>query len=171
MLMAEITGSDYFGPVHETLSYDGGASWGTPTPVPGMGRVPAAKAGDPDVAVCDMVPEYHAPTDTVLAMGHDVFYRRSLVNPQPPRHTVYAVRKSDGSWSPIERLEWNDPRGAYIYTCNCAQRVTLPDGDVLVPLSVGAGHDARSVVGEGPMGRFALIILDLDSIRYMTDER
>jgi hypothetical protein len=94
-----------------------------------------------------MVPEYHAPTGTVLAMGHDVFYRDGkLIREQPPRHTVYVVRSADGSWSPLRRLTWDDPRGRYIYTCNCAQRVNLPGGDVLVPLSIGATSAARSVV-------------------------
>jgi hypothetical protein len=147
MLMAEIGGSDYFGPVHETISTDLGKSWSKPQPVPGMGRLPFGDESETEATVCDMVPEYHAPTGTVLAMGHDVFYRGGkFFKAQPPRHTMYAVRGADGSWSSLARLEWNDPRGKYIYTCNCAQRLTTKDGDVLVPLSVGATSNSRSVV-------------------------
>lgn len=147
MLMAEITGSDYFGPVMQTESTDWGKSWSGPTPVPGLGRRELNDGQGTQITVCDMVPEWHAKTGTVLAMGHDVYYRsRKLIKPQPPRKSVYLVRKADGSWGPLKNLEWNDPRGAFIYTCNCAQRVTFRDGDVLVPLSVGAHSDSRSAL-------------------------
>jgi hypothetical protein len=147
MLMAEITGSDYFGPVMQTESADLGKTWSTPTPVPGLGRRELHDDKKTQITVCDMVPEFHEKTGTVLAMGHDVYYRNgSLIHPQPPRKSVYLVRRADGSWSPLRNLEWNDPRGAFIYTCNCAQRINLPDGDVIVPLSVGANSDGRSAL-------------------------
>lgn len=147
MLMAEITGSDYFGPVMQTESTDWGKTWSEPTPVPGLGRRELNDDKKTQITVCDMVPEYHAKTGTVLAMGHDVYYRGgSLIHPQPPRKSVYLVRKADGSWTPLRNLEWDDPRGAFIYTCNCAQRVNLRDGDVLVPISAGATSDSRSAL-------------------------
>ncbi|MDD4870136.1 MAG: sialidase family protein [Kiritimatiellae bacterium] len=145
MLMAQITGSDYFGPVHETETTDNGKTWTEPRPVPGLGRRPAVDGIEE--GSCDFVPEYHAPTKTVLAMGHNVFYRGGkFFRDQPPRQAVYSVRDKAGQWSDLRRFPWDDPRGGYIYTSNCAQRVTLPDGDVIVPLSFG--HDkkgARSV--------------------------
>lgn len=147
MLLCEITGSDYFGPTHVTESTDLGKTWSVPAPVPGLGRTPLGDSAGTEVTVCDMVPEHHRPTGTVLAMGHDVFYRDGhFFREQPPRHTVYLVRAADGTWGPLRRLEWDDPRGAFIYTCNCAQRATLADGDILVPLSVGAKSAGRSVV-------------------------
>lgn len=148
MLMAEIRGSDYFEPVHETVSHDLGRTWSAPTPVPGLGRTPLDDGHGTEATVCDMVPEYHPRTGTMLVMGHDVFYRRGKFfrEGQPPRHTVYIVRRPDGTWSPLKRLAWDDPRGKFIYTCNCAQRITLDGGDVLVPLSVGATSARRSVV-------------------------
>lgn len=147
MLLCEITGSDYFGPTHVTESTDSGKTWSLPVAVPGLGRTALGDSAGTEVTVCDMVPEFHRQTGTVLAMGHDVFYRGGrFFREQPPRHTVYLVRTADGTWGPLERLEWNDPRGAFIYTCNCAQRTTLADGDILVPLSVGAKSEARSVV-------------------------
>lgn len=147
MLLCEITGSDYFWPTHVTQSVDFGQTWSQPTPVPGLGRTPIGDSAGTEITVCDMVPEYHGPTNTVLAMGHDVFYRDGhFFRDQPPRHAVYLVRSADGSWGPLKRLEWNDPRGAFIYTCNCAQRTTLSDGDVLVPLSIGPQSGGRSVV-------------------------
>ncbi|MCC6352537.1 MAG: exo-alpha-sialidase [Verrucomicrobiae bacterium] len=144
MLMAQVTGSDYFGPVHETETADGGKTWSEPRPVPGMGR---RESGDGvEEGSCDFVPEYHAPTRTVLAMGHNVFYRGGkFFREQPPRCAVYAVRDAAGKWSALRRFPWDDPRGAHIYTSNCAQRVTLPGGDVIVPLSFCPDGKARSV--------------------------
>jgi len=142
MLMASITGSDYFGPVHVTESDDLGREWSKPEPVPGLGRTDLPDGVQE--TVCDMVPEYHAPTNSVLAMGHNVFYRGKSLPREMARQAVYISREPAGNWSELKKLAWNDPRGAYIYTCNCAQRATLPGGDVLVPLSFGAKSDSRS---------------------------
>jgi hypothetical protein len=144
MTLQDITGSDYFGPVHWSESRDGGTNWSRPKPIPELGRKPAPDGMEE--GVCDVVPEYHAMTGAVLAIGHNVFYKSGrLVNPQPPRWPVYIVRRADGSWSEPRRLEWGDPRGGYIYSCGCAQRLTLPGGDVLIPLTFGPTANARSV--------------------------
>src|SRR5512140_659127 len=110
MTLQDIQGSDYFGPVHWSESRDGGTNWSEPKPIPGLGRKPAPD--DMQEGVCDVVPEYHALSGTVLAIGHNVFYKSGrLVYPQLPRWPVYVVRLADGSWSKPRRFEWNDPRG------------------------------------------------------------
>ncbi|HNY40771.1 MAG TPA: sialidase family protein, partial [Bryobacteraceae bacterium] len=38
MTIQVIGGSDYFGPVHWSVSDDAGRSWTRPVPIPGMGR-------------------------------------------------------------------------------------------------------------------------------------
>jgi hypothetical protein len=143
--LQDITGSDVFGPVHWTASRDDGKTWTDPQPVPGLGR--KKLPGGVEAGVCDVVPEYHPTTGTVLAIGHTVNHKGGrFYKDQPPRHPVFAVRAKDGTWSDARKLEWDDPRGAYIYTCGCAQRATLPDGDVLVPVSFGpTPNAARSV--------------------------
>ncbi len=136
MTLQSIGGSDVFGPVHWTISRDLGRTWSDPQPIPGLGR--RKLAGDQEEGICDTVPEYHSPTKTVLAIGHNVYYRRGvLARPQGARWPVYVVRAEDSSWSKPQRLLWDDPRGALIYSCGCAQRITLADGDVLVPLTFG----------------------------------
>ncbi len=136
MTLQSITGSDLFGPVHWTESRDLGRSWTDPQPIPALGRRPAGE--DLEEGVCDVVPEHHPRTRTILAMGHNVFYRKNaFFNPQPPRHSLYVVRGPDGAWSERRRLEWDDPRATQIYSCGCAQRATLESGDILVPLSFG----------------------------------
>ncbi|NLY02676.1 MAG: exo-alpha-sialidase [Rhodopirellula sp.] len=146
MTLQTIAGSDYFGPVHWMTSADLGRTWTEPQPVPPLGR-----AGQPDSSeegVCDVVPQWHPATKTVLALGHNVFYSGPRFSAdQPPRRPVYAVWR-DGRWGPRRTLDWNDPRGAYIYTNNCGQRVVLPNGDILLAFTYGPERNKpRSVSG------------------------
>lgn len=130
MTLQTISGSDYFGPVHWMTSADDGRTWTEPEPVPPLGRVKLSNGAEE--GVCDVVPEWHPQTKTVLAVGHNVFYSGpKFSSNQPPRWPMYAVWR-DGRWGPRRKLEWNDPRGAYIYSNNCGQRVVLPNGDILL---------------------------------------
>ena len=135
MTLQPIYGSDFFGQVHWMESADLGRTWTDPQPIAAFAR--RKIAAGLEEGVCDVVPEYHPRTSCVLAVGHNVFYKpKGFYRPQPPRWPVYAVRSSDGTWSAAERLLWDDPRTTDIYTCNCAQRVNLPDGRILIPLSL-----------------------------------
>jgi hypothetical protein len=136
MALQRISGSDYFHPVQWSMSSDLGKTWSTPQPIPGFGRTPLP--GGLENGVCDVVPTYHAKTRSVLAMGHNVYYQNGrLTQPSTARHPVYAVRDAQGNWSELRKLVWEDPRATAIYTCGCSQRVTLDNGDLLVPLSFG----------------------------------
>lgn len=130
------TGSDVFGHVHWSVSLDKGVTWSTPEPIASLGR---QKLPDGlEEGICDVVPEYHPQTGTVLAMGHNVYYKNDvLARPNEGRYVVYVVRDPHGRWSKRRNLHWDDPRATAIYTCGCAQRVTLENGDVIVPLSFG----------------------------------
>lgn len=146
MTLQTILGSDFFGPVHWMESADLGRTWSTPQPVPPLGRVPT---GDDrgEEGVCDVVPEYHAATKSILAVGHNVFYKGPRFSAdQPPRRPVYAVFK-DGKWGERKHLLWDDPRGAAIYTNGCGQRINLPTGDLLLALSFGVKGKPRAVAG------------------------
>lgn len=146
MTMQEITGSDAFSPVQFILSDDLGAHWTEPQSVSALGRL--APVNGVEEGVCDVVPEWHSPTHSVLALGHNVFYRNNtFFKDQPARRPVYAVWKN-GRWGPRHYLEWNDPRGSYIYSNNCGQRVVMPDGRILLAFTYGAHPSKpRSVSG------------------------
>lgn len=136
MTLQLISGSDVFGPVHWTESGDLGNTWSRPEPIPGLGRTNIE--GGWERGVCDVVPEYHAASDTVLAIGHDVFYKDGvLARPQRTRRPVYVVRDSQGEWSSPRHMEWDRPDISGIFSCGCSQRVNLPEGDVLIPLTFG----------------------------------
>lgn len=149
MTLQTIGGSDYFGPVHWSTSSDFGRSWSTPKPIPSLGRKPVPGHDGLLQGVCDVVPEYHPETNSVLALGHVVFYRSERFSgaDQLARYPVYAIRRLDGTWSELKKLEWDDPRGSFIYTNNCGQRVTLPDGDILLAFTFGPQPQHRSVAG------------------------
>lgn len=149
MTLQEITGSDYFGPVHWTQSFDLGKTWTDPDAIPALGRLPVQGHEGLEEGVCDVVPEYHAKTNTVLAVGHNVYYRgpQFSVGDQLRRYPVYTVRKADGSWSERKVLEWDDPRGAQTYSNGCGQRVVLPDGDIIMSFYFHAGENDRKVAG------------------------
>jgi hypothetical protein len=145
MTCQTITGSDFYGPVHWSESRDLGLTWSEPRPIPGMGR--KLHPDGVEEGVCDTVPEYHAATSTVLAIGHNAYYKdNKLTRPDTMRWPVYTVRRPDGAWAEPRRLMWDNPAAGAIYTCGCAQRLTLPDGGILVPLSYGpVGRADRAV--------------------------
>ncbi len=149
MNLQEIGGSDYFGQVHWSESVDLGKTWSQPKPIAALGRDPVE--GHPGLlaGVCDVTPQFHPQTGTVLALGHVVFYRgpRFARGDQLARYPVYAVRHKDGSWSERKILEWDDPRGAYIYTNNCGQRVVMPNGDIMMSFTFGPEAKNRMVAG------------------------
>ncbi|MCX7009560.1 MAG: exo-alpha-sialidase [Kiritimatiellaeota bacterium] len=146
MTLQTIAGSDYFGPVHWMTSPDLGKTWTEPQPVLPLGRVPQVDGAEE--GVCDVVPEWHPQSKSVLALGHNVFYRGpKFSGNQPSRSPAYAVWR-EGRWGPRRKLVWDDPRGAYIYTNNCGQRVVLPDGDILLAFTFGKDKaQPRSVAG------------------------
>ena len=149
MLLQEIGGSDYFGPVHFSESRDLGKNWTTPQPIASLGRVPVDGHVGLQAGVCDVTPQYHPATKTVLALGHVVFYRGAKFanQDQLARFPMYAVRNQDGYWSERKQLKWDDPRGSFIYSNNCGQRVVMPDGDIMMSFTFGPESKHRMVAG------------------------
>ncbi|MEZ6131478.1 MAG: sialidase family protein [Planctomycetaceae bacterium] len=150
MTLQEIGGSDYFGPVQWSLSRDQGQTWSEPEPIAALGRDPVPGRDDHLMAgVCDVTPQYHPQSDSVIAMGHVVFYKGDYFarKEQLARYPVYAVRSADGTWSERKILEWDDARGGHIYTNNCGQRVVLPDGTVQMSFTFGPEEHNRMVAG------------------------
>ena len=149
MNLQEIGGSDYFGHVHWSESSDLGNTWTTPEPIAALARDPVKGHEGLMAGVCDVTPQYHPNTGTVLALGHVVFYRGAYFarNEQLSRYPVYAVRQKDGSWAKRKILKWDDPRTDYIYSNNCGQRVVMPNGDIMMSFTFGSTAKNRMVAG------------------------
>ncbi len=150
MTLQEIGGSDYFGQVHWSMSTDFGKTWSDPKPIAALGRDPVpGRDDDLKAAVCDVTPQYHPQTDSIIALGHVVFYKGDYFarKEQLPRYPVYVTRAKDGTWSKRKILQWDDPRGGHIYSNNCGQRVVLPNGDVQMSFTFGPMAEHRMVAG------------------------
>jgi hypothetical protein len=149
MVCQDITGSDNFGQAHWSKTTDNGKNWSDPKPIPAFARTDVG--GGFEEGVCDVVPEYHAPSGKVLLMGHNVFYKDDVLFPGAPegfpnRHSVYCVSDENGNIGERQELIWDDPRTAGSGMCGCAQRYTLDSGDVIVPLTFApTGRKDRSV--------------------------
>lgn len=150
MTIQKIDGSDLFGQVHWSTSSNLGMTWSNPEPIAALGRDPVpGRADDLQAAVCDVVPQYHAATNSLLAMGHVVFYKGDYFarKEQLSRYPVYVTRDQYGAWSERKILHWDDPRGSNIYSNGCGQRLNLPSGDVLMSFTFGPEEDHRMVSG------------------------
>ena len=144
MTLQSISGSDYYGPLHQSFSHDAGNTWSRPEPIPGFEWKTAAEGISE--GICDVVPEYHAPSGTVLAIGHNVYYRDgklfdSLGDWRKPelflqRYCVWSVFRN-GVWSAPRRLAIPGMEKTTIYSCGCSQRIFTGDDLLLIPLTLG----------------------------------
>ena len=136
MTCQSISGSDVFGQVFWSRSNDNGVSWTIPQKISSLGR--RLLPDGIEEGVCDVVPEYHQHSNSVLAIGHNVYYKNNvLTRPYENRFPVYIVGDEEGNWSDRKKLDWDHPETSGIYTCGCAQRLTLDNGNIILPLSFG----------------------------------
>jgi hypothetical protein len=136
MTCQAISGSDVFGQVYWSRSLDNGQTWTLPLQIASLGR--QMHEDGIEEGTCDVVPDYHKNTNKVLAIGHNVYYKNNvLTRPYENRYPVYVVGDENGNWSDRKELSWDHPETSGIYTCGCAQRITLDNGNIILPLSFG----------------------------------
>ncbi len=148
MTVQGIEGHDYYTPLCESFSADLGVNWSAPLPIAGMG-FREIEHGIIEV-IGDVVPEYHKTTQTVLAVGHNGYYRNGKLFDTlgldrdeakrlgMQRFPIYAIRDVNGCWSITRRkLEVPELSDASCYGCGCSQRVILPDGKIIIPSVIG----------------------------------
>lgn len=137
-----LKGSDVFGPLNELRTDDLGRTWRGPVEH-------AATLGQRDagngvtVGACDFWPKWHAASGKLLGIGHTVRYRDNAVIRERPRETMFSVydptARTWAAWQPLAM-----PAEARFYNAGagCAQRVDLPDGDILLPFYFKARGEA-----------------------------
>jgi len=115
MTCQTITGSDVFSQVHWSRTSDNGQTWTLPQPITSLGR--QLQSNGIEEGFCDVVPDYHKNTNTLLAIGHNVYYQNDvLTQPYENRYPVYVTGDENGNWSERKKLFWNNPETTGIYT-------------------------------------------------------
>lgn len=150
MQKLQLSGSDVFEALHETLTSDAGATWTEPRSLPGFARqtyvpdqspLPVGAAAAPELLqagdetlVCDFTPQWHLASERLLGIGHTVWYRSNRVSKERPRGIAYAVyRGLTQGWGDWRLVKLPDAPQFVNAGAGSVQRVDLPGGDVLIP--------------------------------------
>jgi hypothetical protein len=137
-----LKGSDVFGPLNELRTDDLGRTWsGLTEHAATLGQRPEPEGVT--VGACDFWPRWHAATGRLLGIGHTVRYRNNAVIADRPRETCFSVydpaARTWTAWQPLAM-----PAEARFHNAGagCAQRVDLPNGDILLPFYFKARKEA-----------------------------
>ncbi len=144
MTVQLLTASDVMHQPHYSESFDEGKTWTERRPIPALER--RVLGGGFEDVVSDVVPEYHAPSDTVLCLGQDVHYKDEvLIRQGEDRWIRYFVRRADGTWTVPRRLEFAHPEASMLMSAGCSQRVTLRNGNLIMPVTMKAARQDHTV--------------------------
>ncbi|MAT15502.1 MAG: sialidase [Planctomyces sp.] len=144
-----LKGSDVFKPLQEMRTDDLGETWQGPYPT---GFEHRDEGNGITVGVCDFTPTWHEKTQKLLGVGHTVRYENNHVQKgRRRRETSYAVYDNENrTWSDWDVVEMPDMDNKFFSSgAGCAQRVDLPNGDILIPFYFSDGinpHRKASVM-------------------------
>lgn len=140
MTRNQLWGSDIFSAVQTMRSDDCGRTWSDPQPQAELDRHTLPDGFD--ICPCDMTPHWHAASGRLLATGHTAIYApgpqgQVAVDNRHRRELCYAGwDPASGRWSEWRILDYPDQEKFFWAGAGCTQRVDLPDGDLLIPVSV-----------------------------------
>lgn len=146
MQKLQLTGSDVFFALNEMRTDDLGKTWSAPLEHGAtLGR--REEPGGIIVAASDFWPKWHAESGKLLGIGHTVRYRDNKVMPIRRRETCYSVYDPQKrTWAAWDTLAMPDEPMFYNAGAGCVQRLDLPNGDILLPISFKAEAEKFSRV-------------------------
>ena len=130
-----LSGSDIYSPVWDTFSEDLGKTWSTPViQADTLGR--RTEADGTESVISDLWPKWHAASGKVLGIGQTFSYSDGRAPRQDkPKCVAYSSYDvATKKWARWATLEAPDGVLAYHTAGGCAQRVDLPDGNILLPV-------------------------------------
>lgn len=132
--------TDLFMPMVEIRTQDLGKTWSPIIDRSGpLGRVP--EPGGIEVGVTDFNPKYHAKTKLLLGIGHSARYRNNNLVRETSRQTVWSVYDPvANNWARRKAMKMPDIPIFYNVGAGPAQRIDLPDGDILLPVYYKVGN-------------------------------
>ncbi len=137
-LQKHLKTSDHYSGASTLWTADLGHTWQGPDTPPELSWV---QDGDVHVAVADVTPLWHGPTERVIAIGAQVRYSpdgRQLTDRPRSHQTAYAVYDPrTQSWAPWKQLPLPPDERFDFARCACAQGDVRQDGSLLLPFYTG----------------------------------
>lgn len=131
--------SDHYSGLYFMRSDDLGATWTKPDLPPELDW--RKESDEVDIAVADVTPVWHAPSNRVIAIGAEVRYNKKgaeLDDKPRSNQTAYAVfDPKTGKWAGWKRLEMPDGEKFNFARSACAQWLVRDDGSLLLPFYFG----------------------------------
>lgn len=135
--------SDVYKPLVYTLSNDYGITWTPPGDKENAFFYQSAANGV-SVGQCDFTPKWNKHARVLLATGHTVNYKNKHFVRGLGRTAAYSTYDADKKqWRKWRRLKMPDDPVFYNSGAGAAQRVDLPDGDILLPVYCKAKEASR----------------------------
>lgn len=150
-LQKHLAASDHYSGMYFLRTDDLGQTWTGPTEIPQL----AWRAGEDGetIAVCDVTPGWHAPSEKLLAIGIKLRYSKDggQLLDQPRSHEcAYATYDpASQKWTSWKMLAMPETDGKfYLVAPGCVQWLVKPDGTLLLPIYFKgrAGDDYAATV-------------------------
>lgn len=135
-LQKHLRASDHYTGLYFMRSDDLGATWTAPVLPPELDW--QKESDEVDIAVCDVTPVWHAPSQRLIAIGTKLRYSRTgeqLTEVPGGYQGAYATYDPEtDDWSAWKLLETPDLEGRFYQLApGCVQFLVRDDGDLLVP--------------------------------------
>ena len=141
-----LSGSDIYSDLSEMRTDDMGKTWTGPL-LQSKTLDRRNEAGGVIWTICDLSPKWHAQTGKLLAIGHTVRYANGKVMPNRKRETGYTIYDDrTRTWAPWTTLAMPDVEKFFNSGAGSVQRLDLPNGDILLPISFKGRDDKFSKV-------------------------